>query len=100
MAILNIETGEEYYVEGRYDYVDAIYTVDNETFCLCTKDLHDLFGLFGGVGLTQQYKLNENDFVEIGSIMPTGVCNCYMTDSENNFIMGTMKGKIMKFSLK
>ena len=100
VAIMNIETGEKYYVEGRYDYVDAIYTVDNETFCLCTKDLHDIFGICGGMGLTQQYKLDENDFVEIGSIIPTGVCNCYMTDSKNNFIMGTMGGKIVKFTLK
>ena len=100
VAIMNIETGKEYYVEGRYNYVDAIYTVDNETFCLCTRNLSDIFGIVGGRGLTQQYKLKEDDFVEIGSIMPTGVCNCYMTDSENNFIMGTMAGIIWKFSLK
>ena len=54
----DIETGKGYYITGKYDYVDAIYTIDNETFCLCTKDLHDVFGLFGGVGLSQQFKFN------------------------------------------
>ena len=100
ISIFNIETGKFYYVTGKYDYVDAIYTIDNETFCLCTKNLHDMFGLFGGNGLTQQFKLNEDIFVEIGDITPTGVCNCYMTDSKNNFIIGNMLGNLYKFSLK
>ena len=59
-----------------------------------------MFGLFGGRGLTQQFKLNEDVFVEIGDMIPTGICNCYMTDSKNNFIMGTMSGILNKFSLK
>lgn len=59
-----------------------------------------MFGLFGGIGLTQQFKLNEDVFVEIGDIVITGVCNCFMTDSKNNFVIGTMSGKLMKFTLK
>ena len=78
ISIINIETGKTYFVTGKYDYVDAIYTIDNETFCLCTKDLHDVFGLFGGVGLSQQFKFNEDVFVQIGDDVLTGVCNCYM----------------------
>ena len=56
--------------------------------------------MFGGRGLSQQYKLDEDEFVQIGSIIVTGVCNCFMTDSENNFIMGTMSGRLLKFTLK
>ena len=100
ISVINIETGKGYYIKGKYDYVDAVYTIDNETFCLCTKDLHDIFGLFGGRGLSQQYKLDEDEFEEIGRIIVTGVCNCFMTDSENNFIMGTMSGNLLKFTLK
>ena len=100
ISILNIENEKNYYVTAKYDYVDAIYSIDNETFCLCTKNLYDMFGLFGGRGLTQQFKLNEDVFVEIGDMIPTGICNCYMTDSKNNFIMGTMSGILNKFSLK
>ena len=101
ISILNIENEKEYYsVTGKYDYVDAIYSIDNETFCLCTKDLHDVFGFFGGRGLSQQFKLNEDVFVEIGHVVPTGVCNCYMTDTKNNFILGNMSGRLYKFSLK
>ena len=98
ISIINIETGKTYFVTGKYDYVDAIYTIDNETFCLCTKDLHDVFGLFGGVGLSQQFKFNEDVFVQIGDDVLTGVCNCYMTDSKNHFVIGTMSGRIMKFT--
>ena len=100
ISVIDIETGKEYYIRGKYDYVDAVYTVDNETLCLCTKDLNDIFGMFGGRGLSQQYKLDEDEFVQIGSIIVTGVCNCFMTDSENNFIMGTMSGRLLKFTLK
>ena len=98
--IVNIQTGNDYWVTAKYDYVEAVYTIDNETFCLCTKNLYDMFGLFGGRGLTQQFKLNEDVFVEIGDMIPTGICNCYMTDSKNNFIMGTMSGILNKFYLK
>ena len=97
ISVINIETGEKYFIAGRYDYVDAVYSIDNETFCLCTKDLYNIFG---GYGLSQQFKLDENQFVEIGEITMTGVCNCYMTDSQNNFVMGNMSGKLLKFTLK
>ena len=100
IRVIDIETGKGYYITGKYDYVDAIYTVDNETFCLCTKDLHDIFGFFGGRGLSQQYKLDEDEFEQIGKNTLTGVCNCFMTDSENNFVMGTMSGRLLKFTLK
>ena len=100
ISVIDLETGKEHYITGKYDYVDAVYTVDKETFCLCTKDLHDIFGIFGGRGLSQQYKLDEDEFAEIGRITITGVCNCFMTDSENNFIMGTMSGRLLKFTLK
>ena len=100
VAVINIETGKNYYINGRYDYVDAIYTIDNETVCICTKDLHDIFGLYGGIGLTQQFKLSEDDFVEIGKILSIGTCNYNMTDSENNCVLGNMAGELMKFSLK
>ena len=99
ISVVNIETGKEYYITGKFDYVDAVYSIDNETFCLCTKDLHDIFGIFGGRGLSQQFKLDEDEFVEIGRITITGVCNCYMTDSDNNFIMGNMDGQLLKFTL-
>ena len=69
-------------------------------FCLCTKNLHDLFGLLGGKELTQQIKLNEHILVEIGNIIPTGVVNCYMIDSKNNFIIENMSGDLYKFSVK
>ena len=98
ISVIDIETGKEYYVTGKYDYVDAVYSIDNETFCLCTKDLHDIFGFFGGAGLSQQFKLDEDQFVEIGNAIRTGICNCYITDSENNFIMGSMGGSLKKFS--
>ena len=100
ISIINIETGKEYYITWLYDYVDAVYSIDNETFCLCTRNLHDIFGLFGGKGLSQQFKLDEEEFVEIGRATITGVCNCYMNDSENNFIMGNMTGYLLKFTTK
>ena len=98
ISVINIETGKKYFITGRFDYVDAVYSIDNETFCLCTKDLHDIFGIFGGRGLSQQFKLDEDEFEEIGGITITGVCNCYMTDSDNNFIMGNMAGELLKFT--
>ena len=100
ISVVNIETGKKYYITGKFDYVDAVYSVDNETFCLCTKDLHDIFGIFGGRGLSQQFKLDEDEFVEIGRITITGVCNCYMADSDNNFIMGNMDGQLLKFTFQ
>ena len=100
VAVINIETGKNYYINAKYDFVDAIYTIDNETICICTKDSHDIFGFYGGRGLTQQFKLSEDDFVEIGHILSIGTCNCYMTDSENNFVYGNMAGVLMKFCLK
>ena len=99
VAVINIETGNNYYINGKYDFVDAIYTIDNETICICTKDLHDIFGLYGGRGLTQQFKLSEDEFVEIGDILSIGTCNYYMTDSKNNCVLGNMAGMLMKFSL-
>ena len=93
IEILNIENGKSYYVTARYDYVEAVYSIDNETFCLCTQNLDSFFrGRF-----SQQYKLDEDDFVEIGKITHTGTCNCYMSDSKNNFVMGGMSGEISKF---
>ena len=97
ISVINIETGKKYFITGRFDYVDAVYSVDNETFCLCSKDLHDIFGILAGRGLSQQFKLDEDEFVEIGRITITGVCNSYMTDSDNNFIMGNMDGQLLKF---
>ena len=43
VGILNIESDEVYFVERKFDYVDAVYSIDNETFCLCTKDLYNIF---------------------------------------------------------
>ena len=97
ISVINIETRKKYFITGRFDYVDAVYSVDNETFCLCTKDLHDIFGILGGRGLSQQFKLDEDEFVQIGRITITGVCNSYMTDSDNNFIMGNIDGQLLKF---
>ena len=52
----------------------------------------------GGRGLSQQFKLDEDEFVQIGRITITGVCNSNMTDSDNNFIMGNMAGELLKFT--
>ena len=93
--IVNIQTGNDYWVTAKYDYVEAVYTIDNETFCLCTQDLYNIFG----GRYSQQYKFDESDFVEIGKIVPSGTCNCYMLDSGNNFIMGDMFGELSKYSI-
>lgn len=91
--VLNIENENEYYISAKYDYVEAVYSIDNETFCLCTQDLYNIFrGRY-----SQQYKLEEDDFVEVGKITATGICNCYTTDSKKNFIMGDMSGRLTKF---
>ena len=93
IKVLNIENDKEYYIHAKYDYVEAVYTIDNESFCLCTQDLYNIFrGRY-----SQQYKLEEDDFVEVGKITVTGICNCYMTDSKNNFVMGDMNGRLTKF---
>ena len=98
--ILNIENNDTYRVEGRFDYVEAVYTVDNETFCLCTQNLNG--NLFFSARYSQHFKLNEkkNKFKEIGEMMWTGTCNCYMNDSEGNFVMGDMFGRIVKFLIE
>ena len=95
--ILNIENNDNYTVEGKYDYVEAVYTIDNETFCLNIQNLNSM-GLFGW-RFSQQFKLNEkrNKFKEIGEITLTGTCNIYMNDSDGNFVMGDMSGHIIKF---
>ena len=76
LVLFILETGKKYFIIGIFDFVDTNYSFDNETFCLCTKDSHDIFGIFGRRGLSQQFKLDEDEFVEIGSITITGVCNC------------------------
>ena len=91
--VLNIENENEYYISAKYDYVEAVYSIDNETFCLCTQDLYNIFrGKY-----SQQFKFEEDDFVEVGKITATGICNCYITDSKKNFVMGDMSGKLTKF---
>ena len=46
---------------------------------------------------SQQFKLEETDFVEIGEITNTGTCNSYIIDSQNNFVMGDMAGELSKY---
>jgi len=95
ISVINIENNTYYYITARFDYVDAVYSIDNETLCLCTRNLYSFFPS----RCSQQYKLEEDDFVEIGEITSTGTCNCYMNDSKNNFIMGGMSGEIKKFTI-
>ena len=95
IAIINLENGKYYFISAKFDYVDAVYSIDNETFCLCTRNLYSFFPS----RCSQQYKLEEDDFVEIGEILSTGTCNCYMNDSKNNFVMGGMSGEITKFTI-
>ena len=95
ITVINLENGINYYITARFDYVEAVYSIDNETLCLCTQNLYTFFrGRY-----SQQYKLEEDDFVEIGEIISTGTCNCYMNDSKNNFVMGGMSGEITKFTI-
>ena len=82
-----------YYITAKYDYVDAVYTIDDETLCVCTRDLYNIFQ----PKYSQQYKLVENHFKEIGKICHTGTCNCFMNDSQGNFIMGNMSGDLVKY---
>jgi len=93
IGIINIETGRAYYIKPKYDYVEAVYSIDNETICLCTQDLYNLFRS----RYSQQFKLEETDFVEIGEITNTGTCNSYIIDSQNNFVMGDMAGELSKY---
>ena len=95
ISVINLENGSSYFITARFDYVEAVYSIDNETFCLCTQNLNSFFG----GRYSQQYKLEEDDFVEIGEITATGTCNCYMNDSKNNFVMGGMNGEITKFTI-
>ena len=92
--ILNIESNKTYIVYGRYDYVEAVYTIDNKTFCLCTQNLDTFFR----ARYSQHFRLNEkiNQFKEIGEITHTGTCNSYMNDDEGNFVMGNMSGDLVK----
>ena len=94
ISVFNIETGKRYYITANFDYVEAVYTVDNETLCVCTQNLKNIIR----TRYSQQYKLEEDEFVEIGNMTNTGTCNCYMTDTKNNFIMGDMGGIISKFT--
>ena len=32
ICVLNLETGKEYLIYGSFDYVEAVYSMDNETF--------------------------------------------------------------------
>ena len=93
IGIINIETGRAYYIKPKYDYVEAVYSIDNETICLCTQDLYNLFRS----RYSQQFKLEDTDFVEIGEITNTGTCNSYIIDSQNNFVMGDMAGELSKY---
>jgi len=95
ISIINLEKEMYYYIRARFDYVDAVYSIDNETLCLCTRNLYSFFPS----RCSQNYKLEEDDFVEIGKIISTGTCNCYMIDSKNNFVMGDMSGEITKFTI-
>ena len=92
--ILNIENNKRYYVDGRFDFVEAVYTIDNITFCLCTQDLSTTFR----IRFSQHFRLNEkiNQFKEIGEMTETGTCNSYINDYEGNFIMGDMSGYLVK----
>ena len=95
VRIINIETNEEFQaITAKYDYVDAVYTIDDETLCLCTRDLYNIFQ----PRFSQQY--SGNNFKEIGKICYTKTCNCYMNDSEGNFIMGDMGGSLIKYIIK
>ena len=93
ICVLNLETGKEYNIYGRFDYVEAVYSMDNETFCLCTQNLESFFR----PRFSQHFKLEEDNFVEIGKMTYTGTCNCYLIDSKNNFVMGDMGGILSKY---
>ena len=94
VSVINLENeSKTYFISAKYDYVDAVYTIDDETICLCTRDLYNFFQ----PKYSQQYRLIENDFKEIGKICYTGTCNYYMNDSEGNFIMGLMDGTLTKY---
>jgi hypothetical protein len=95
ITVINLENDRNYFITARFDYVEAVYSIDNETLCLCTQNLDSFFR----ARYSQQYKLEEDDFVEIGEITATGTCNCYMNDSKNNFVMGGMSGEIIKFTI-
>jgi len=95
ISVINLENGMHYFISARFDYVDAVYSIDNETLCLCTRNLYSFFPS----RCSQNYKLEEDEFVEIGKITSTGTCNCYMNDSKNNFVMGGMSGEITKFNI-
>ena len=93
ICVLNLETGKEYLIYGSFDYVEAVYSMDNETFCLCTQNLESFFR----PRFSQHFKLEEDNFVEIGKMTYTGTCNCYLIDSKNNFVMGDMGGILSKY---
>ena len=94
VGIIDMENiSKTYYITAKYDYVDAVYTIDDETLCICTRDLYNIFQ----PKYSQQYRLIENKFREIGKICHTGTCNCFMNDSEGNFIMGNMSGDLIKY---
>ena len=95
IEILNIENNKSYYVDGRYDYVEAVYSIDNKTFCLCTQNLNTFFS---SIRYSQHFRLDEkiNKFKEIGEMTNTGTCNSYMKDDDGNFVMGNMAGYLVK----
>ena len=66
--IINLETKYRYDILGKYDYAEAVYSIDNETICLCTQNLNYIFSK----RYSQQYKLDEDNFSEIGKIIVTG----------------------------
>ena len=96
VEILNLENNEKYYVSAKYDYVDAVFTEDDETFCLCTKNLYNIFQ----PRYIQQFRLIGNKFKEIGKTFYSGTINCFMKDSEGNFIVGLMDGSLAKYIIE
>ena len=97
VQIINIEKNVTCHsITPKYDYVDAVFTVDGETICLCTRDLYNIFQ----PKYSQQFRLIENNFKEIGHICHTGTCNYFMNDSDDNFVMGIMSGNLIKYIIE
>ena len=56
ITVLNLENDEKEIVHSVYSYVEAVYTIDNETFCLCTQNIES----FSRRRYSQHIKLDEN----------------------------------------
>ena len=91
--ILDIETNKHIPVQTKFDYVEAAFTIDGETFCFCIQNPTNIFRS----RYSQHFIITENKCKNLGKIICIGGCNCYMNDSEGNFIMGDMGGHINKF---